>query len=119
MGMEIQVDSLEEMCSLMCDNVIPKRRKGMTREEAKKVFLNRGFVEVDGGIIFDGNKWGEACLVISEWLEQESTKTGHWIDKEHRKEQYVLIGKCSVCGRVRVLDEFCSNCGARMESEEE
>ena len=47
-----------------------------------------------------------------------SHPVGHWIDKEHRKEEYVLAGKCSVCGRVRFIDEFCSNCGARMESEE-
>lgn len=40
MGMEIQVNSLEEMCSLMCDNTIPKRRKGMTREEAKGRLLD-------------------------------------------------------------------------------
>lgn len=25
MGLEVQVDSLEEMCSLMCDNEVPKR----------------------------------------------------------------------------------------------
>ena len=39
----------------------------MTREEAKKVFLNRGFI--DG--IYNGDKWREACIVISKWLEQE------------------------------------------------
>lgn len=44
----------------------------MTFEEAKKVFINRGFIEVDGGTIFDGDKWREACYVISQWLEQES-----------------------------------------------
>lgn len=26
MGMEIQIDTLEDMCSLMCDNVIPERK---------------------------------------------------------------------------------------------
>lgn len=46
----------------------------MTREEAKDVFLNRGFIEVEGcrGRIFHADKWREACVVISEWLEQES-----------------------------------------------
>ena len=39
----------------------------MLREEAKEIFLNRGFI--DG--IYDGNKWREACVVISKWLEQE------------------------------------------------
>ena len=43
----------------------------MTREEAKTVFLNRGYVEVEGGTIYDANKWRKACIVISEWLEQE------------------------------------------------
>ena len=41
----------------------------MTIEEAKKIFLNRGFVEVDGGTIFDGDKWRQACVVISDFLE--------------------------------------------------
>ena len=41
----------------------------MTREEAKEIFLNRGFI--DG--VYDGNKWREACIVISKWLEQEPT----------------------------------------------
>ena len=26
MGMEVQINSLEDMCSLMCDNVIPTHR---------------------------------------------------------------------------------------------
>jgi hypothetical protein len=43
----------------------------MTREEAKTVFLNRGYVEVDNGTYYSPDKWREACVVISEWLEQE------------------------------------------------
>ena len=49
-------------------------------------------------------------------------KSGKWIGKDFRKEEYVLVGKCSVCGQVRVIDKFCPNCGAKMvepkESEE-
>lgn len=30
MGIEIQVDSLEDMCLMMCDNVIPKPRRKNT-----------------------------------------------------------------------------------------
>ena len=41
----------------------------MIREEAKEIFLNRGFI--DG--VYDGGKWREACIVISKWLEQEPT----------------------------------------------
>lgn len=53
----------------------------MTREEAKEIFLNRGFIKADGGVVYDtnkrgvvydANKWREACSVISKWLEQES-----------------------------------------------
>lgn len=43
----------------------------ITFDVAKKIFLNRGFVAIDGGQIFDGNKWREAVAVISKWLEQE------------------------------------------------
>lgn len=46
----------------------------MTFKEAKEVFLNRGYVEVDGGTVCDMNKWRESCRVISEWLKQESCK---------------------------------------------
>lgn len=46
----------------------------MTNDEAKTVFLNRGYVEVDGGTIYDPYKWRESCRVISEWLEQEPSE---------------------------------------------
>lgn len=41
----------------------------MTREEAKEVFFNRGYVKVNGGEIFDGNLWRQSYTVISEWLK--------------------------------------------------
>ena len=43
----------------------------MTKEEAKEIFLNRGYVQVKGGRIYDGDKWRESVVVISKWLEQE------------------------------------------------
>jgi len=46
----------------------------MTREEAKAVFLNRGYIEVDNGTYYSPDKWRESCRVISEWLEQEPSK---------------------------------------------
>lgn len=39
----------------------------MTKEEAKEIFLNRGFING----LFDGDKWRESIVIISEWLEQE------------------------------------------------
>lgn len=44
----------------------------MTREEAKTVFLNRGYVEVEGRTEYDVDKWRESCRIISDWLEQQS-----------------------------------------------
>lgn len=41
----------------------------MTREEAREIFLNRGFVNG----LFDGDKWRQSIVVISEWLEQQPT----------------------------------------------
>ncbi len=43
----------------------------MTFEEAKKIFLNRGYIEVPGGTYYDADKWRESITVISKWLEQE------------------------------------------------
>lgn len=57
----------------------------MTFEEAKKIFLNRGHIEVPGGTYYDADKWREAITVISKWLEQEpcddavSKKMDEWI----------------------------------------
>lgn len=42
----------------------------MTFKEAKKIFLNRGYIEVPGGTYYDADKWREAITVISKWLEQ-------------------------------------------------
>ncbi|MBQ1296178.1 MAG: hypothetical protein IIY21_19180 [Clostridiales bacterium] len=58
------------------------------------------------------------CEELINALPSVTQKSGKWIGKDFRKEEYVLTGKCSVCGQVRVIDKFCSHCGARMESEE-
>ena len=33
MGLEIEVDSLEDMCALMCDNRLPRKRKKKNKEK--------------------------------------------------------------------------------------
>lgn len=55
----------------------------MTREEAKTIFLNRGYIEVDGGSYFDGNKWRESIAVISEWLKEEPCEVITRIPKDY------------------------------------
>jgi len=60
----------------------------MTIDEAKKIFLDRGFI--DG--VYDGNKWREACIVISEWLEQEpTTKNDLGVDCISREFQEIVV----------------------------
>lgn len=101
----------------------------MTRKEAKEIFLNRGFI--DG--IYDGDKWREACIVISEWLEQEP-KTGHWITKDGKEQGYDIGGvktwyiqiMCSECGFIKTAIEghtgqyhYCPNCGCHMVKPQE
>ncbi len=82
----------------------------MTREEAKEIFLNRGFING----IFDGDKWRQSVAVISDWLMRES-KIGHWVDGDKTR------WKCSNCG-YGVLDwnntPYCPNCGADMQKEQ-
>ena len=46
MGMEIEVNSLEEMCDLMCDNKIPEKRKRETPQERTR-----------RQVYATGNKW--------------------------------------------------------------
>ena len=71
----------------------------------------------------------ERALNAAEILKQK-TKTGHWIEKEHYFEK--CWAECSVCGKTASghskdtgwgftysYTDYCPNCGARMESEEE
>jgi hypothetical protein len=43
----------------------------MTFEEAREIFLNRGYEQVDGGSIYNADKWRDSVIVISDWLQQE------------------------------------------------
>lgn len=80
----------------------------MLRAEAKEVFLNRGFI--DG--IYDGDKWREACIVISEWLEQEPFINKPCVSSgvcEHDKQK--MLEKI----RAEMLEEMLSHSGTGEE----
>lgn len=71
----------------------------MTREEAIKIFLNRGWIEVENGTYFDGDKWREAIVVISDYfrneykaLEQEPS--GDLISRQDALDAIARIGLC-------------------------
>lgn len=66
--------------------------------------------------ILEDKDYKRLCHALDLEKAEQEQKSGKWIEKEFRKEEYVLTGKCSVCGRVRVIDDFCSCCGAKMES---
>ena len=45
------------------------------------------------------------------------SKVGYWIDPTMIPDNINghLHGECSVCHKVRIIDNYCSNCGSRME----
>ena len=63
MGIEIEVNSIEDMCSLMCDNVIPEQTWyftfGCGQENAGKYVKIKGTYESARQKMFDrfGDKW--------------------------------------------------------------
>lgn len=108
----------------------------MTREEAKDVFLNRGFIEVEGcrGRIFHADKWREACVVISEWLKEEPCddcisriKAKEKKVYSHERHEYVVpVAELDWLPSVRPINKwievsdnyghssyFCSRCGTQ------
>lgn len=98
------------------ESVNVERGKLMTFEEAKKIFLNRGYIEVPGGTYYDADKWRESISVISKWLEQE--KTGKWeITTTIFCGRTFEVIQCSCCKEKQdwyKKTNFCPNCGARM-----
>ena len=106
----------------------------MTREEAKEVFINRGYVNVKDGIIFDGNKWRQSVEVITEWLKEQPCEDAisrsdairvasgycHWsnIPKELAKLPSVNPIPCEdAISRQAVLDGLASIAKAKAKSD--
>ena len=48
----------------------------------------------------------------------QPSRKGHWLHKEIT-DGYRVVGQCSECKERKIIDNFCPNCGAKMESEEE
>jgi tRNA G26 N,N-dimethylase Trm1 len=100
---------------------------GMTREEAYKTIK-----ENLCAMCAYGSQCMESCDIRGcdnrdaiKALEQEPRK-GHWIDTDEWREtvdgfeQWGYFRKCSKCGYVfkfLEIDNYCPNCGAKMESE--
>ena len=43
---------------------------------------------------------------------------GHWIGEIDDRDGHIWM-ECSECHKIRIVDDFCGACGARMEKEDE
>ena len=51
------------------------------------------------------------------WASVRENKHGHWIGGEliPNNESGLFYAECSECHKVRVIDNFCPSCGAKMD----
>lgn len=61
-------------------------------------------------------------ITIEKWEEPKVEiklipKVGHWLYFEYFDGH--MHGECSVCHKLRIVDKYCPNCGARMKNIEE
>lgn len=59
----------------------------------------------------------EECVAEIDDAPTIEPKKGKWV-RTYRNGFGTLIGRCGVCGRTQTVDNFCQNCGARMEEGE-
>lgn len=77
-------------------------RKALT-EKAWEADTQCGYVQVvDVGDIEDAPAVDAAPVVRGEWIELHE-ENGH------------EVGTCSHCRHVRIVDNYCPNCGAKMD----
>ena len=92
MGVVVEVSTLEEMCGLMCDNVLPRKKKkkpepegwwyftfGVGQEHAGHYVKIRGTFESARNkmIVLYGHKWGFQYSE-KEWKSMEADPRRHW-----------------------------------------
>ena len=55
-------------------------------------------------------------LAMRDKFQKQEPKTGHWINPTMMPDNINghIHGECSVCHKVRIVDKYCSNCGAKM-----
>lgn len=91
----------------------------MTRGEAVNWLIN---ISADIGKVEHRELWHyeQALLEIREMLESEQKK-GKWISLDDFRGKYNDYGyKCSECGEHSEYEEnYCHNCGARMEGRDD
>lgn len=75
----------------------------MTREEAKEVFINRGFVLTNDGnnTIYDPDKRRESVNVISKWLERNELEQEPFMNKPCVAHQVCHEDKIKVLDKIK------------------
>ena len=78
----------------------------MTREEAIKTLKGEAWTCC-------AEKWNEALDMAIAALEQEP-KIGQWLHGELIPNDITghYYAECSICKKVRIIDNFCPNCGS-------
>lgn len=68
--------------------------------------------------------WNDACDYIREKLEEEPpadvapVRHGRWeLVTTKYSAQYARVGYCQNCNEERLVDNYCPNCGAKMDGE--
>ena len=113
MGAEFQVESLEEMCDLMCNNKVPTPKLEL-------LSIEETIRQLKKCKSFHNGSYGEALNIAIKALEQEQ-KTGHWKVVSDGYGDNAYICECSECkDTVWVYKDadrkwnYCPNCGAKM-----
>lgn len=77
--------------------------------------LMRGATSEDNPVIhyYDGEKVIEDAPTI----EAEPIRHGQWVNKEVDEIRCHVYGNCSVCHERKRIDNYCPNCGAKMDKE--
>ena len=93
-----------------CDDAI-------SREEAIKAIKESAESPAFNGFMAMEQYLPEDAIEAIQKLPSVTQKSGKWIYKEIT-DDYRVIGQCSECKECRIIDNYCPNCGARMESED-
>lgn len=130
-GVTFEIDSLEEMCDLMCDNRVPDNDL-ISRQDAVNE-IHKYFVEEidktptkideDGDELYTDMPTVNSLLACNKELSKRikslpsaEPKTGKWIkDNIHSKIYRYACSECKAHHRARY--DFCPSCGADMRSE--